>query len=239
MIWGLAVLFFHFPAVSPTLTTRADSVATARIMTAGKAEAQSQVPAAAREAWFESELREAKPWMNRASFRTRHDRGKLFESAEGNPAPVLPSGTAPPAESTALSNAADAAKNPSSDSAGAAPLPTAKAPPFLTAGRGRTPKVWYALVAAGHGGATFDAWSTRRVLQRRKGHELNPLLQPFANSSALYGAVQAGPAMLDYLARRMMNSRKRWVRRLWWLPQVAGTASSFWSGAHNLRIANR
>ncbi len=227
MIWVLAVLFFHSPAVSPTQTTPADSVATAEIATAGKAEAQSQVPAAAREAWFESELREAKPWMNRASFRTRHDLGKL------------PSGTAPPAESTALSNAAGAAKNPSSDSTGAAPLPTAKTPPFLTAGRGRTPKVWYALVAAGHGGATFDAWSTRRVLQRRKGHELNPLLQPFANSSALYGAVQAGPTMLDYLARRMMNSRKRWVRRLWWLPQLAGTASSFWSGAHNLRIANR
>ena len=64
-------------------------------------------------------------------------------------------------------------------------------------------------------------------------------MRPFASSNALYGAMQVGPGMLDFLARHMMHSPKCWVRRLWWLPQVAGTAGSAWSGAHNLCVANR
>ncbi len=108
--------------------------------------------------------------------------------------------------------------------------------PFYAAKRKETPKVWYALVAASHGAATFDAWTTRRVISSGRGQELNPLLRPFANSNALYGAIQVAPSLLDFLGRRMMRSEKPWVRRMWWLPQVVGTASSFWSGAHNLSL---
>ena len=119
----------------------------------------------------------------------------------------------------------------------ATPEPAARPLPFFGAERKATPKAWYALSAAGHGAATFDAWTTRRVITSGRGQELNPLLRPFANSSALYGAIQVGPSLLDYLGRRMMRSEKTWVRRMWWLPQVVGTASSLLSGGHNLALA--
>jgi len=119
----------------------------------------------------------------------------------------------------------------------ATPEPAARPLPFFAAERKATLKLWYALSAAGHGAATFDAWTTRRVITSGRGQELNPLLRPFANSSALYGAIQVGPSLLDYLGRRMMRSEKPWVRRMWWLPQVVGTASSLLSGGHNLALA--
>jgi len=46
-------------------------------------------------------------------------------------------------------------------------------------------------------------------------------------------AVQASPALMDYLGHRMMTSRHPWLRRMWWLPQSAGTALSLGSGVHN------
>lgn len=97
----------------------------------------------------------------------------------------------------------------------------------------RQRRMWYALVVAGHSAATFDAWTTRRALSSGQGHELNPLLKPFARSGMLYVAVQASPALMDYLGRRMMRSRHGWVRRMWWLPQSAETALSIASGIHN------
>ena len=97
-------------------------------------------------------------------------------------------------------------------------------------------RMWYALTIAGHGAASFDAWSTRRAISRGYGQEANPLLRPFANSGALYVAVQASPVVMDYLARRMMNSRHPWVRRMCWLPQSAGTAVSLGSGVHNTLV---
>ncbi len=101
------------------------------------------------------------------------------------------------------------------------------------------PRLWYGLVAAGHGAATFDAWSTRRVIHSGLGRELNPMLRPFANSNSLYAAVQVGPALLNFVGKRMMRSERGWVRKIWWLPQAMGITSSFASGAHNLGIARR
>lgn len=97
-------------------------------------------------------------------------------------------------------------------------------------------RMWYALAFAGHGAAAFDAWSTRRAISNGYGSETNPLLRPFANSNALYVAIQASPALMDYLGRRMMTSRRQWVRRMWWLPQSAGTGVSLASGVHNARL---
>lgn len=230
MLWALAVLFFQPPAISPDLTAQAER-APAAISTAAPG------PAAETESTARPEAKPNTPAAatGASSASSPRDVG----SAEEKPVPVRPSGTAPPAGSTAASNAANVSTSASSSATGLAPLSAGKTLPLLYAGRARTPKLWYALVAAGHGAATFDAWSTRRAIQSGRGRELDPFLRPFANTSALYGAVQVGPAMLDYLARRMMKSQKRWVRRLWWLPQVAGTAGFMWSGAHNLRVANR
>jgi hypothetical protein len=47
------------------------------------------------------------------------------------------------------------------------------------------------------------------------GYEHDPLIKPFANSAAIYPALQALPLGLDYLSSRMMRSSKGMVRRLW------------------------
>lgn len=249
MIWALALLLSRTPDVLPSPPMSSESAAVAISVTdealdladetqaTAEPEAKPKASAATPEASTESSSRDAQPLLNHASFRTRRELAKLFGTAEEKPAYIAPSGTEPPATSTSTSNAANVPGSPSLSSADASPVPAGRAP-FLAAGRARIPKLWYTLVAAGHGAATFDAWSTRRVIGSGNGRELDPLMRPFAHSTAIYGAIQVGPGLLDYLARRMMRSEKRWVRRLWWLPQVAGTAGSLWSGAHNLRLAS-
>jgi hypothetical protein len=96
---------------------------------------------------------------------------------------------------------------------------------------------WYALAATGHGAAAFDAYSTRRVLSGNYGMEGNPLLRPFAHSSALYAATQVSPLVMDLIGKRMMVSENRWVRRMWWLPQAAGSGFSIGAGIHNMGVA--
>ena len=95
---------------------------------------------------------------------------------------------------------------------------------------------WYTLMVAGHGAAAFDAYSTRQALSGNYGVETNPLLRPFAHSSALYAATQASPALMDFLGKRMMVSDNRLVRKLWWVPQVAGGGFSVAAGVHNLSV---
>lgn len=100
-------------------------------------------------------------------------------------------------------------------------------------------RLWYALTVANHSAATFDAWSTRRVIRRGSGYEMNPLMRPFAHSSALYPAIQVGPTLLNLIGRKMQQSQNTWARRFWWVPQTVGTIGSFWSGFHNLGVARR
>ena len=97
-------------------------------------------------------------------------------------------------------------------------------------------KIWYGLAAAGHAGAAFDAWSTRRAIRAGAGTEANPMLRPFAHSGALYAATQASPLLMDYLGKKMMTSQHKWVRKMWWLPQTAGASMSFAAGAHNTAL---
>jgi len=98
-------------------------------------------------------------------------------------------------------------------------------------------RTWYALSVVGSGAATFDAWSTRRAISQGYGREMNPTLRPFANSAGLYAAIQASPLLMDFVGRRMMTSRYRMVRKMWWLPQSASATVSFASGVHNVRLA--
>jgi hypothetical protein len=102
----------------------------------------------------------------------------------------------------------------------------------------RQRKMWYGLMALGHAGAGFDAWTTRRAVSSGYGQEANPFLKPFANSNAIYAATQASPAFMDFLGKRMMVSQNPWIRRLWWVPQVSGAGLSFYAGAHNLSVAH-
>jgi hypothetical protein len=100
----------------------------------------------------------------------------------------------------------------------------------------RQRKIWYGLVAAGHSAAVFDAYTTRRAVSGGYGTESDPLLRPFANSNAMYLATQVSPAVMDYLGHRMMTSNHPWMRRMWWVPQVAGTSLSLTAGIHNYRL---
>jgi hypothetical protein len=97
-------------------------------------------------------------------------------------------------------------------------------------------KVWYALAISGSGAAAFDAWSTRRAISQGYGTEGNPLLRPFSHNGSMYVATQASPLLMDFLGKRMMVSQRKWVRKMWWLPQSAGTGISLYAGVHNTRL---
>lgn len=98
---------------------------------------------------------------------------------------------------------------------------------------------WLALSIAAHGGAGFDAWTTRKVLSNVPGsQEMNPLLRPFAGNASMYVAVQVAPTILDYVSRRMMHSRYDVLRHTWWLPQAVSAVVSVASGVHNLGVYN-
>lgn len=112
-------------------------------------------------------------------------------------------------------------------------------PPIRAVSNQRQHREWLALSIAAHGAAGFDAWSTRRVLSSvPQAQEMNPLLRPFAGNASMYAAVQVAPTILDFVSRRMMNSRYSWARHTWWLPQAVSAAVSLSSGVHNLGVYN-
>lgn len=98
---------------------------------------------------------------------------------------------------------------------------------------------WLTMTAIQHSTATFDAWSTRRSITSGNGHELNPLMKPFAGSSAIYGVIQLAPMATDYWGKRLMNSKHPTLRKLWWVPQAAGSVGFMLSSIQNLRVASR
>lgn len=98
-------------------------------------------------------------------------------------------------------------------------------------------KSWIILSLVQHGAAGFDAYSTRQAIGNG-AVEQDPFMRPFANSGAIYGAIQVAPLALDYVARRMQLSHRNLVRRLWWVPQTTSTSLFLFSGAHNMRIAS-
>ena len=55
----------------------------------------------------------------------------------------------------------------------------------------------------------------------------------------MYAAIQVGPLLLDYTARKMQRSRNDVARKLWWAPQSAATVLFIASGVHNLHVANQ
>jgi hypothetical protein len=118
------------------------------------------------------------------------------------------------------------------------PLPAGKGLFYRPYETPKEKKMWYALAFAGHGAAAFDAWSTRRAISGGHGTEANPLLRPFVNSNAIYAATQVTPALMDYLGRRMMVSRRNWLRRMWWVPQAAGAGISFGAAVHNVGVVH-
>ena len=74
----------------------------------------------------------------------------------------------------------------------------------------RQRKIWYALMAAGHSSAAFDAWSTRRAISGGYGTEGDPLMRPFAHSGAMYAATQVSPAVMD-LSGTPHDEQQSWL----------------------------
>jgi hypothetical protein len=98
-------------------------------------------------------------------------------------------------------------------------------------------RAWLMLSIAEHSAATFDAYSTRLALSKGAS-EADPVMQPFAHSPALYGAIQVCPLVLDFAARRMERSQHSFLRHTWWMPQTAATGIFLFSGVHNVHVAN-
>ena len=136
---------------------------------------------------------------------------------------------APIAKSEATAELSSIAIKPFSNS----PLKPAMERPVPTP---RQQKLWYTFMAVGHSAAAFDAYSTRRAISGNYGTEGNPLLRPFSHSNAIYAATQVSPAVMDYVGRRMMTSSHPTLRKLWWVPQVAGAGFSFSAGMHNYAL---
>jgi hypothetical protein len=97
---------------------------------------------------------------------------------------------------------------------------------------------WRGLIIGEHSAAAFDAWSTRDSLASGNGYERNPLIKPFADSSAIYPVLQIAPFGFDYLGHRLMRSNNVVLRKIWWLPQAASMSASLWCGARNIHVAN-
>ena len=147
-------------------------------------------------------------------------------SKDSSPASMLPAMPTPKAE---------AAIQPAAPAQPFLPVKPVYARPRETH---RQRVIWYSLAVTGHSAAAFDAWSTKRAVTGGYGQESNPFLRPFANSNAIYVATQVSPAFMDYLGKKMMVSQHRWVRKMWWVPQVAGASFSFYAGAHNVGVVH-
>jgi hypothetical protein len=104
--------------------------------------------------------------------------------------------------------------------------------PFVT-------RNWLVMTAIQHSAATFDAWSTRNSITSGRGRELNPLMKPFAGTGAIYGVIQLAPMATDFLGKRLMRSNHATLRKLWWMPQAAGSVGFMLSGINNLKVASR
>lgn len=93
-------------------------------------------------------------------------------------------------------------------------------------------KSWILLSAVEHSSAGYDAWSTRYALSNGRV-EADPLMRPFAGSAGIYGAIQAIPFGLDYVARRFQRS-SGWTHHIWWAPQAIASATFLFSGSYNV-----
>jgi hypothetical protein len=112
-------------------------------------------------------------------------------------------------------------------------------PPIRAVSDRKQNREWLALSFAAHSAAGFDAWSTRRVISSvPNAEEMNPFLKPFAGNASMYAAVQVLPTVLDFVSRRMMNSRNEFLRHTWWLPQAVSAVVSVSSGVHNMGVYN-
>jgi hypothetical protein len=157
------------------------------------------------------------------------------ESASAEDAkPAKPDAPAPKLTSEETESAGGGAV-PSSSPLVSGPVQPATADSYETP---RKRAIWYSLIAAGHGTAAFDAWTTRKAITGGYGVEGDPFERPFAHSDAIYATTQVTPLVMDYVGYRMMRSRYSLFRKFWWIPQTTSASVSLGAGIHNYRIVH-
>jgi hypothetical protein len=228
MLLAAAVLFFQFPVLSasnlsvsakPSEPATVSRVADAPVPNAETGASSAKVTPKVEVAFADA---------NASS--TSYAPGRLVAE------PITPLNSAVSADAAANADPSPAALEPTPLISSYRPV---YGPPVRAVSDRWQKREWLALSIAAHGAAGFDAWTTRKVLSSVPGaQESNPLLRPFAGNASMYAAVQVAPTILDYLSRRMMNSRHDVLRNTWWLPQAVSAVVSVASGVHNLGVYN-
>jgi hypothetical protein len=158
----------------------------------------------------------------------------LPKSQPSSPTPSMPAGDAPASLTAVSLNTAEQ----NSQSLSTIRVPEVQpAKPADVIGVERLPsrRNWLILSIAQSSAAAFDAYSTREAISRGAVED-DPTMRPFAHSPGIYAAIQVGPAILDFAARRMQRSGNGFLRRTWWVPQSASTGLFLFSGTHNLHV---
>ena len=227
MLLAAAVLLLQFPVLSASnLSTSAKTSEPASV-----SRVADEAPVASVEAGASSTKAAAK---TEVAFADANSGSMSFAPGRLVAEPITPLNAAAPAAANA---------DPSPAAIEPTPLISSYRPvygaPVRTVSDRWQKREWLALSIAAHGGAGFDAWTTRKVLSNVPGaQEMNPLLRPFAGNASMYAAVQVAPTILDYVSRRMMNSRYDVLRHTWWLPQAVSAVVSVASGVHNIGVYN-
>ena len=227
MLLAAAVLLLQFPVLSASnLSTSAKTSEPASV-----SRVADEAPVASVEAGASSAKAAAK---TEVAFADANSSSMSFAPGRLVAEPITP-----------LNSPAPAAANADPSPAAIEPTPLISSyrpgygPPVRTVSDRWQKREWLALSIAAHGGAGFDAWTTRKVLANVPGaQEMNPLLRPFAGNASMYAAVQVAPTILDYVSLRMMHSRYDVLRHTWWLPQAVSAVVSVASGVHNIGVYN-
>lgn len=221
MVLAIAALFVHLHAVAAV----SDTVSPQPAVVSASSTASN------------TETRSSSPVPVAKAQRTQE---KLLASNTGFAATGLDSMSSQTSSGTPLSasNFASVIRGSDSLSAIRVATPGAKALRFIEPESLPSRRKWLALAAAEHAAAAFDAYSTRRAVNLG-AVEADPMMRPFAQSPAIYAAIQVAPVALDFAARRMQRSQNGFLRRTWWLPQSAAAGMFLFSGVHNLHVANQ
>lgn len=106
-------------------------------------------------------------------------------------------------------------------------------------------KPFVALTTATFGSAIVDV-ETTQALNRKYDclgcwrEEYNPLARPFVkNRNTQYAVWNVTAGGASWLGWKMKRSDKKWVRRLWWTPQVAVLGANIWGITTNVRSLSK
>jgi len=95
--------------------------------------------------------------------------------------------------------------------------------------------MWKTILLIGflHGSATFDAWSTNRLMCNFPARELNPIYRPFAGKPTMYMALNVAMVPLDIW---LLSGKKK---KLAHIVALATVGIETGCGVHNMQVYNQ